>query len=105
MFYFELVRRYGNIPLITNTEMSYQAPTTYTQATLTKYMNLLKTIFFTLVKYYRMLSMINFAITHHIVLVKEQHLVSWQKYMLHGQDILYKIPLNGKTLPRQPVSS
>ena len=33
MFYFELVRRYGNIPLITNTEMSYQAPTTYTQAT------------------------------------------------------------------------
>ena len=32
MFYFELVRRYGHIPLITNTEMSYQAPTTYTQA-------------------------------------------------------------------------
>ena len=33
MFYFELVRRYGNIPLITSTEMSYQAPTTFTQAT------------------------------------------------------------------------
>ena len=33
MFYFELVRRNGNIPLITSTEMSYQAPTTFTQAT------------------------------------------------------------------------
>lgn len=32
MFYFELVRRYGNIPLITNTEMSYMAPGAFTQA-------------------------------------------------------------------------
>lgn len=33
MFYFELIRRYGHIPLITNTEMSYLAPTSFTQAT------------------------------------------------------------------------
>ena len=32
MFYFELVRRYGHIPLLTNTEMSYQAPESFTQA-------------------------------------------------------------------------
>ena len=42
MFYFELVRRYGHIPLITNTEMSYQAPTTYTQASLWQYVLLFR---------------------------------------------------------------
>lgn len=105
MFYFELVRRYGNIPLITSTEMSYQAPTTFTQATPDKYMNLLKTIFFMLVKSYHMQSTISFVRTHHIVLVKGQHLGSWQKCMLHGQDILYKIQQNGKMLPKQHVSS
>lgn len=32
MFYFELVRLYGNVPLITSTEMSYQAPYTFVQS-------------------------------------------------------------------------
>jgi hypothetical protein len=31
MFYFELVRRYGNIALMTNTEMSKQDPRTFVQ--------------------------------------------------------------------------
>lgn len=33
MFYFELIRRYGNISLMTNTAMSHQAPATFVQAT------------------------------------------------------------------------
>lgn len=33
MFYFELVRRYGNIVLMTNTAMSKQAPSTFVQST------------------------------------------------------------------------
>lgn len=32
LYYFELVRRYGNIALMTNTEMSYQLPSTFVQA-------------------------------------------------------------------------
>ncbi len=31
-FYFELIRRYGNVPLMTNTAMSNQAPSTFVQA-------------------------------------------------------------------------
>lgn len=32
MYYFELVRRYENIPLMTSTQMSNQSPSTFVQA-------------------------------------------------------------------------
>ena len=97
MFYFELVRRYGNIPLITSTEMSYQAPTTFTQATPDKVYEFIEDdlLYASEVLPYAIDDQLRENTSYRFSKGAALGLFG-QKCMLHGQDILYKYSKMGR---------